>query len=237
MLDQSILIVEDTPEMQMLLTAILGTKYRIKVVATTKEAQDELEKNPCDLILVDIDLPGENGFQFCARIKLDERFNQIPFVFLTCHNQTPDIVIGFSLGADDYITKPIIREQFEARISARLRKQANKKNQESVVRYENFSLDLCRQHVFVMTKIGQVEIQLTAIEFRVLKYFLDHEGHILSREQILNEVWGHNLNVTDRTVDTHIYTLRKKMGSFSKSICTVPGVGYRFQQMKYKNAA
>lgn len=228
MFDQSILIIEDTPEMQLLLMAILGSNYRVKVVPSVRAAYDELTFNKYDLLLVDVDLPGESGFQFCANIKQNPQFSQIPLIFLTCHNQTSDIVVGFSLGAEDYITKPIVREQFEARILSRLRKEKNIKKQEQIKRSGFFQIDLQQQRVFTLNKDEQKEIYLTSIEFKLLKYFIDHQNHVLSREQILNDVWGSKLNVGDRTVDTHIYTLRKKLGNYSECIHTISGVGYQY---------
>ena len=217
----------------MILAAILGTKYRLKIVNNTRDAFIALRQASYDLMLVDIDLPGESGFHFCARVKMDEKLSHLPLVFLTSHDQTPDVVIGFTLGADDYITKPIVRDPFEARIAAKLRKRVADKKDEHFVRKGRFNLDLLQQKVFMLTQNGQVEVQLTVVEFRLLKYFLDHTNHILSRAQLLNDVWGHNLSVTDRTVDTHVYTLRKKLGSFANCICTVSGVGYQFQPMEY----
>ncbi len=232
-----ILVVEDNVEMQMLLTAILSRKYKLKIVSTAKEAYSEIRKNLFDLILVDVELPDESGFTVCTTIKMDPEFDHIPFIFLTSHDKTSDVVMGFSLGADDYITKPFIREQFEARISSKLKRKDLGLKEKSTLFTENIHMDLLEQKTYLLLPQGQQEVQLTIIEFRLLKYFLTHQNHVLTREQILNDVWGHQQNVSDRTVDSHIYTLRKKLGPFASSIGTVSGVGYQYKTLQVPKAS
>jgi DNA-binding response OmpR family regulator len=230
MSQQAILILEDNAEMQMLIRAILSSKFHLTFASNTKEAYGELRSKSYDLIILDVGLPGESGFQFCANIKLDLKLRQVPVIFLTSFAQTAGIVMGFSLGADDYISKPIDCVQFEARICAKLRNQIDSKKKNSTLVGGQIKIDLDRHKVFVSINSQQSEIAITAIEFKLFKYFIERNGHVISREQILNDVWGHKLSITDRTVDSHVYTLRKKLGDLAGQILTVSGVGYQFQE-------
>ncbi len=235
MQNQSILIIEGDPKEQKAFSALLKSSCTVKIVPSAKEAYYELRHHHFDLLLLEIDLPDENGFDFCTRLKADDNINLPPFIFISKHDQTPYLVRAFSLDADDYIIKPLIKEQFEARIAAKLRNKINKNN--NIATYGNIEVDRFQQRAFHLTKDNKADLELTSIEFRLLRYFLTHMNQELPRHQILNDIWGEDVNVTDRTVDTHVYTLRKKLGSLAECIATVPGIGYQYQNIDNKKIA
>jgi len=226
MSSQRILIIEDCKTTQALLRGLLTKKYLVTCVSNTTQAEIELSTNNYSLIILDVSLPEEDGFQFCARLKNNETYRNSQVVFLTSRDSTNDKVLGFSVGADDYIVKPIDPPEFQARIGAKMRRLTL----DLVFTKGIFKVSMEKQKIYVHFGDADTDLFLTSIEFKLLVYFLNHEEHVLSRENILNHVWGINTNVNDRTIDTHVYTLRKKLGIKSNLISAIPGVGYSFSQ-------
>lgn len=234
---QHILIVEDAPDMQLMLKSILGTKYELTLVASSEAAQKELTNKNFSLIILDIGLEGENGLQFCAKLRLDPKYKNVTIVFLTGKDEVSDKVLGFSVGADDYITKPFHAVEFSARIDSKMRRIVESSEEQEVLHRGIFKIKVPYQKILISTEKADQELDLTPNEFKLLYFFIQHEEHVLSREQILDQVWGTNVHVSDRTVDTHIYSLRNKLGRYSTLIEAVPRQGYRFIQRKLKRAA
>ena len=227
-----VLLVEDSVEMQMVIRAALAKSCVLKAVATANDALLEIKSQNYALIILDVELPDESGFNLCAKIKTENKNAVV--IFLTGKHQTSDKVTGFSLGADDYITKPIDPLEFRARIESKLRRIKDLSEQQDDFTRGVFRADLAQQKIFCQSTpdLEEKDLGLTSIEFKLFYYLLRHEEQTLSREQILNAIWGNNNHVTDRTVDTHICTLRKKIGSFASSIQSVPRMGYVFSQGK-----
>ncbi len=222
---ETILIVEDDP------TLLRGLKdnfeYSGYVVATASEGEEALSAalslKP-DLILLDIMLPGMNGYEICRAIREAEL--DMPIIMLTAKSQESDIVLGLNLGADDYVTKPFSVKELLARCHAFLRRR--ERSGSATVRFGGFELDL-RSHRLM--RDGQ-EIELTPKEYELLTYLLKQEGRALTRDQILNAVWGFDVIVTPRSVDRCVTTLRGKIETHPDHpifIQTVRGVGYRFE--------
>lgn len=222
-----ILIIEDSPEMQMLIAGALDNLGLLDSVNSASEALVALAKKTYSLILLDVELPGENGFNFLAKLRLDPRHKNVCVFMLTGRGQTSDKVLGFSLGADDYLVKPIDFVELRARVGSKLKKLAEESSAETWLKKGPFSLDLERCRFYILDGQESVEVELTIQEFKLFAFLMRREDRVLSRSQILDEVWS-VAQVTDRTVDTHVYSLRKKLGKWSNCILSVPGIGYRF---------
>lgn len=222
---QRILIIEDEPALLRGLTDTFAAKGF--EVLTAQEGATGLElaldRNP-DLILLDIMLPKVNGYEICRTLR--ERGLEAPILMLTAKGQEEDIVLGLNLGADDYITKPFRIAELMARANAFLRRSRSR--QASVHRFGDFELNLTSHKLF--HKGGEVE--LTGKEFRLLAYFAERSGRALTRDDILNAVWGHSVIVTPRSIDRCVATLRAKIESDPRNpvfIQTIRDVGYRFE--------
>lgn len=227
MKDLKILLVEDAPDVQLLVSAALNKKFQLNCVGSAEEARVELTRNKYSLIILDVGLPGEDGFKFCANIRADERYREVPIVFLTSKHQTRDKVLAFSIGADDYIVKPLEMAEFQARIEAKMRRVQDSAEDRNHFTKGPFRVVLTEQKVYLTSSAGaHRDLGLTTIEFKLFYYFLRHENHVLTRAQILDAVWIET-HVTDRVVDTYVYSLRKKLGAFGSSIRSVPRVGYK----------
>ncbi|MBN2300975.1 MAG: response regulator transcription factor [Lentisphaerae bacterium] len=223
---QTILVAEDDEAI------MLGLKENLKFagyeVLTTKNGVDTLEKGMSlspDLILLDIMLPGMSGYDVCR--KLRDAGRQMPILMLTARTDEFDKVHGFEMGADDYVTKPFSINELLARIAAILRRASRKTN--SAARYE-FGDCVLDGESRILTKSGK-EIPLTRTEFDLLAYFCEHDGKALSREVVLNEVWGTEYFGTQRSLDSFVASLRGKIEEKAgkpKHILTIHGVGYKF---------
>jgi DNA-binding response OmpR family regulator len=182
-----------------------------------------LSRNP-DLILLDIMLPRVNGYEICRAVR--ERGLQMPILMLTAKGQEEDIILGLNLGADDYITKPFRRGELIARVKAFLRR--TKAKPAAVAKFGDYELNLTAHKLF---RSGR-EVELTAKEFRLLVYFVERRGCALTRDDILDSVWGNSVAVTPRSIDRCVATLRSKIEPDAHSpafIHTIRDIGYRFE--------
>jgi len=179
-----------------------------------------------DLIILDIMLPVIDGFEVCRTLKSDDKTSQIPIIILSAKSQETDKVVGLELGADDYVTKPFSPRELIARIRAILRRGAEQKLSE-VLEKGDLIIDSAKYRVMV----GGEEISLTTTEFKLLEYMARRPGVVLSRYQILDAVSGDDTVVCDRTVDAHVKSLRRKLGTARDCIETVRGAGYRFREV------
>ena len=177
-----------------------------------------------DLVLLDLMLPDISGTEICRTLKADERTASVPVVMLTAKGEEIDRVVGFELGADDYIVKPFSVRELMLRIRAILRRSEPVEPQ-----IEELSLGRLRVQISAhRTFVDESEVDLTAVEFRLLTTLLGRRGRVQSRDQLLTDVWGYSKDVTTRTVDTHVKRVREKLGGAGEYIETVRGVGYRF---------
>ena len=170
-------------------------------------------------------LPDGSGLDLCREIKLDKEKSSIPIIILTAKDDEVDKVVGFELGADDYVTKPFSVRELILRMKAVLKRGEKKSDNVEVQRqFGQLSINTESHEVFV----DDNEITLTALEFKLLCQLVDRRGRVQSRDQLLSDVWGYSAEVTTRTVDTHIKRLREKLGSMGKYVQTIRGVGYKF---------
>jgi two-component system phosphate regulon response regulator PhoB len=162
---------------------------------------------------------------FCRKIKSDKSLKDIPIIILTAKDDEVDKVVGFELGADDYVTKPFSVRELILRIKAILKRNVTKHDVMEIDReFGELKIDVESHEVFVDNQ----EVTLTALEFRLLQQLVDRRGRVQTRDQLLSDVWGYSADITTRTVDTHIKRLREKLGPIGKYVQTIRGVGYKF---------
>ena len=224
-----ILVIEDEPDIRRNLEYNLGREgFKASSVGSLDEANEKLKSKKFDLILLDLMLPDGSGLDLCKKIKSNSETEATPIIILTAKDDEVDKVVGFELGADDYVTKPFSVRELILRVKAIL-KRSDAKIKEVVEverQFGDLKIDVDSHEVHVDSQL----IELTALEFRLLKELVDKRGRVQSRDQLLSEVWGYNAEVTTRTVDTHIKRLREKLGSMGKYVQTIRGVGYKFSR-------
>lgn len=225
-----ILIVEDERDLLMTLEYNLKREgYQTRGATTGREALELAALNPPpDLVLLDLMLPDMGGTEVCRRLKSEERTRNVPVIMVTAKGEEVDRVVGFEVGADDYVAKPFSVRELMLRVRAVLRRAKTDDEPKEVadeVRFGVLRMDLPGHRVWV----EEAEIRLTALEFRLLQTFHARRGRVQSRERLLTDVWGYHAEVTTRTVDTHVKRLREKLGEAGRYVETVRGVGYRFR--------
>ena len=179
---------------------------------------------PPDLVLLDWMLPDMSGAEVCRSLRMSERTRRVPVIMVSARSDEIDRVVGFELGADDYVTKPFSVRELLLRIRAILRRRGGEGAVSDEGQCERLRVDLDGHQVWV----DDHRVGLTALEFRLLTTLLARRGRVQTREMLLNDVWGMQVDVTTRTVDTHMQRLRKKLGEIGHYIETLRGVGYRF---------
>src|ERR1700730_8354385 len=217
-----LLLVEDDESIGRLVKAYLERQdgWTVVGIRSAEEAVAELRRHPVRLVVLDIGLPGIDGFEVCRQMRTHSK---VPIVMLTARDEEPDRVAGLELGADDYVAKPFSPRELAARIKAILRRVENR-NEDEVLTARDIVL---RRDSRVVTVVGD-EVELTGKEVDVLACFLEHPGIVLSREKLLDLVWGMTYPRGTRTVDVHVAQLRRKLGD-PDSIRTVRGSGYKLQ--------
>ena len=221
-----ILIIEDEPDIRRNLEYNLSREgFSISTAASISEANTLLASTDYNLILLDLMLPDGSGLDLCKSIKSNSDTESIPIIILTAKDDEVDKVVGFELGADDYVTKPFSVRELILRVKAVLKRGSKKKEIVEVVRqFGDLKIDVDSHEVHV----DDTKINLTALEFRLLRQLVDTRGRVQSRDQLLSDVWGYSAEVTTRTVDTHVKRLREKLGAMGKYVHTIRGVGYKF---------
>ena len=185
-----------------------------------------LEAHPPSLVILDLMLPDLDGLEICKRIRTHPRYHDLPIIMLTARSDETDRVVGLELGADDYVVKPFSPKELVARVKAVLRRHQRAPDKTQRIRVGNLlEMDVQRYEVYVR---GQ-KVHLTSTEFRILRLLAERPGWVYSRSQILDAVWGHDKEVTERTVDVHIRHLREKLGEAGKLIRNIRGVGYKIE--------
>lgn len=226
---KTVLVVEDEPDLAQIVAYNLAREgYRTVTASSGEKALEVLSESPRpDLVLLDLMLPGMSGTEVCRAMRADADLERIPVIMLTARGDEIDRVVGFEVGADDYVTKPFSVRELMLRVRAHLRRQDGTTNAIEIDAQEHFGvlqIDRSAHRIFV----EEQEIVLTALEFRLLDTFLQRRGRVQTRERLLSDVWGIDADVTTRTVDTHVKRLRQKIGAASAYIETIRGVGYRF---------
>ncbi|MBF0484706.1 MAG: response regulator transcription factor [Candidatus Omnitrophica bacterium] len=225
-----ILIVEDEPNINRLIQYNLEKAgYLTVATATGDEALKALFLEAVDLIMLDVMLPDQDGFEVCKAIKKESRLASIPIIFLTARGEEIDRIVGLELGAEDYIVKPFSPREMVLRVKTVLKRRQPEDDAKEIIEVDALKIDIARHKVFVKEK----EVELTSMEFKLLLTMVKRGGRVQTRDRLLNDVWDMNADVTTRTIDTHIKCLRKKLGKIGDRIETVRGVGYRFSDEDY----
>jgi DNA-binding response OmpR family regulator len=227
-----ILLVEDAADCQVLVKETLFQSAKVRVAASLKEARNALKNEKFDLILLDLSLPDGDGMEFFSEIQSKKISSEIPVIFLTSKGESAVQVTAFSLGADDYVVKPIRPMEFRARVEARLKKVTRTQLNETTVIRGDLRIELSSQQAFIEVTGSKRDLALTGREFKLIYHLARYEGTIFSRDQLISAVWGDSVHVMDRTVDTHVYTLRKKLGVHAHYIESEVGLGYRLNSAR-----
>jgi two-component system alkaline phosphatase synthesis response regulator PhoP len=226
----TILIVDDEEDILELLRYNLSKEgYRVICVETGEKALTEIRRQPPDVVILDLMLPGVDGLDVCREVKASADTAGIPIIMLTARTEEADVVTGLELGADDYITKPFSPRVVSARVKAVLRRRRAALSAGSALHYGEL-LILPDQHA---VRVSGQPVDLTATEFRILNTLARRPGWVFSREQLVDAARGTNAVVTGRSVDVHIVSLRRKLGACGEYIETMRGVGYRFREPEH----
>lgn len=224
-----ILIIEDEPDIQEILKYNLEKEhYHVSLADTGEEGLKKATGTLPDLILLDLMLPGIDGLEVCRRIREDSKTKDLLVVMLTAKGTEADIVIGLTLGADDYMVKPFNTSELMARIKAVLRRREprDQKGDQQILKAGPIIVDM-QKH---MATCEEENLDLTLSEFKLLSFLARKKGRVFTRDQLLDAIVGADVFVTARNIDVHIASLRKKLGKAGRMIVTVRGVGYRFEE-------
>ncbi len=222
-----IILIEDEEDIAALLklqAELSGYKLHVEVDGINGYRAIEREKP--DLVLLDIMLPGQNGFDVCRKMKNNADLKNIPIIILTAKAEEIDVILGLELGADDYIAKPFSPKILFSKIKALLRRSKESEKNLEVISFGDFVLEVDRY----LLKKGNKIIPVTLSEFGILKRLLANKGKVLTRNQLLDDIHNDDAFIVDRNIDVHIASLRKKLGPSFDGIETVRGVGYRFRE-------
>src|SRR5215831_3014300 len=223
---ETILVVEDDESLITTLgDRLRGERYIVDVAKDAEEGLEKINQSPFDLLIVDVMLPYRSGFDLCREVR--QSGLAIPILFLTARSSVVDKVVGLKLGGDDYLTKPFEAEELMVRVEALLRRKPLQTGAR-VHQYGSLRVDVPRQEV---TRDGKV-VYLSGQEFHLLNYLMERAGQTISRAELLRAVWGYNESTYSRTVDVHIFALRRKLEDDPARpvlITTVTGHGYRFK--------
>lgn len=221
---KQILVVEDDRDIADLLVHHLGRAgYATDIIADGGSVMKRVRQRTPDLIVLDLMLPGLTGLEVCRQLRAEADVSNTPVIMLTAKADETDRIVGLEIGADDYVTKPFSPKELVARVGAVLRRASRPEQQNRSLVFGLVVLDVESHQV---TFDGR-EVRLTAKEFLLLKYFIEHQGRVLSRDILLSDVWGYTYTGGTRTVDVHVRHLRNKVPVLSRALVTVKQFGYK----------
>jgi two-component system phosphate regulon response regulator PhoB len=222
-----ILVVDDDPDIRRLVQYNLEKEgYQAITASDGEQALRLVASEMPQLVILDLMLPDMDGLEFCRKMKQDEPTSGIPIIMLTAKGEEVDRVVGFELGAEDYITKPFSPRELVLRVKAILKRAAPREEPARKLSLGDLSIDLDRHQVWLEGK----EILLTHTEFKLLSTLVSRKGRVQTRDRLLADVWNYESDVDSRTVDTHIKRLRSKLGKWGEAIETVRSLGYRLRE-------
>ncbi len=221
----NVFIVEDEPDLRDTLKYNLENEgFSVKAFSNGEDFLSSVDKNKPSLVILDLMLPGISGLDVCRELRSNGNYDGIGIVMLTAKSEEIDRIVGFELGADDYVTKPFSVRELILRVKVILKKRTDDGANEKILEFGPILMNLDAHEVSIDGNV----VNLTALEFKLLKHLLKRKGRVQTRDQLLGDVWGYSSEVTTRTVDTHIKRLREKLGEPGDLIQTIRGVGYRF---------
>jgi two-component system alkaline phosphatase synthesis response regulator PhoP len=228
---KKILVIEDERDIQDLLRHYLKREgYEVEIAQDGETGLRKASKERFDLVLLDLMLPRIDGLEICRSLRSHPKTADLPIIMITAKAEEADRIVGLELGADDYVTKPFSPREVLARIKALFRRLEKPKAKEVRHEYGGIALDPSKHEV----TYGGKSHSLTSKEFKLLEFFLANRGRVLSRDVLLNEIWGYDYFGTTRTVDVHVAHLRKKFQVLNKSLVAIKGLGYKLQEEPVK---
>jgi DNA-binding response OmpR family regulator len=229
-MQKKIFVIDDEKDIQEIIRINLQDEgYDIACFSSSEDALKGLGAVVPDLIILDIMMPGIDGYELCRRVRASDAWKHIPIIFLTAKSDEIDKVIGLELGGDDYMTKPFSVKELKSRVRAMFRRMSRSDAvtaAKSRLVYEGIELN--PEHYSLA--VDGVDVVLTKTEFEILSLFLANPGKIFTRDNIIDSIKGHDVYVIDRTIDVHVMNLRKKLGRYKSAIKTFSGVGYGFKK-------
>lgn len=224
-MSDKILIVDDEQDVVDLVAFHLQKAgFQVDTANDGAAALEKVRAKPPGLVVLDLMLPGISGLEICRTLKGSVQTAMIPVIMLTAKAEEIDRVVGFELGADDYVVKPFSPREFVLRVKAVIRRGKSGLEQEEILAAGGVVVN-CSQHIVT---VGNKQVDCTATEFKLLALLMERRGRVQSRDRLLSDVWGYEAAIDTRTVDTHMRRLREKLGKHSACIETVRGFGYRF---------
>jgi len=224
---ERILVVDDEPDLLELVRVNLADNgFQVEATTSGREVLERVRRATPDLLVLDLMLPDVPGTEICRQIRATPELAGLPIIMLTAKAEELDRVVGFELGADDYVTKPFSPRELALRVRAVLRRGSGSPSESRLLEHGVLRVDVERHRCFVEGK----EVDLTSKEFDLLSELMSRPGRVLTRDRLLELVWGSDITVTTRTIDTHLKRLREKLGAAGPLIETVRGVGYRFAE-------
>jgi two-component system, OmpR family, phosphate regulon response regulator PhoB len=221
---KKILVADDEADvLNLVCNSLKAAGYQTIAVQDGNSALEQAKRQPPSLLILDLMMPGMSGLDVCKILKADPSTKSIPIIMLTAKAEEVDRILGFELGADDYLTKPFSPRELSLRVQSVLRRVDGSSVPAEVVQHGDIVLDHTRHEV----KLRGKSIDLTATEFKLLATLMERRGRVQSRDVLLNDVWGYESAIDTRTVDTHVRRLREKLGSIADCIETIRGFGYR----------
>jgi len=224
-----ILVVEDSPDISDLIRHYLERAgHTVTTIASGRDAVTHAQKQSPDLVVLDLMLPGMDGLTVCQALRSSPATSAVPIIMLTARGEEADRIRGLELGADDYVTKPFSPKELVARVSALLRRldRTRAAAGSPVLQYGPLKMDLDRH----LVTLDDADVQLTAKEFLLLQYLIEHRGRVLSRDVLLTDVWGYQYTGGTRTVDVHVRRLREKVPLLTTALATIKQFGYRLEE-------
>lgn len=228
-----ILLVEDSPDSQLVVSKALGKDHDVVVAPTLMQARSALAAGHFDLLLLDVELPDGEGFKFCADIRSQMDDQMPPVVFLTGRTELADRLMGLAIGADDYLVKPISPAELRARVMARQRASERVASATGPAQLNgDIKLDATSARAWIIRSGQETPMELTPAEFKILGFFLRNQEQTFSRKQLLDAIWGKEVHITERTIDSHVSNLRKKLVSRCFSLKPVRSMGYMLTRIQ-----
>jgi DNA-binding response OmpR family regulator len=225
--NRRVLVVEDDPDIVELLVHYLsGDGWAVDTAGDGRVALDRIRAADYQLLVLDLQLPGMDGLALCAEVRRDKRTRDVPVVMLTARGDEADRIVGLEMGADDYVVKPFSPKELVARVRALFRRIERKDEGEAPLIFEELAVDRARHTV----SWGGEAVRLTAKEFALLVALVESKGRVLSRQSLLENVWGYSYAEGTRTVDVHVRRLREKIPALAPAIVTVKSLGYRLSK-------
>jgi DNA-binding response OmpR family regulator len=224
---ERILIVEDDKNISKLVKFNLEkANYDCAIAISGEKALEALDDRPADLIILDIMLPGLDGYEICRTVKAKEKLKNIPIIMLTAKGEEVDRIVGLELGADDYMVKPFSPRELVLRVKAILKRGKAESAKKDILVAGDIAADIPKHKVTVKDKV----VELTQMEFKLLVTLMERQGRVQTRDRLLSDVWDMDSSIDTRTIDTHIKRLREKLGKAGGFIETVRGLGYKLKE-------